>query len=209
MNQKRRTPRQPRYCCECLGTSADLIQKCARQMGRLEAAARNGEVPSLKRRSDDRGPAHPDGCRTSNKHARCLLQACVTHYQGHDARRAATGRLHRAEGPGGGAERAAAEEARRAQEGAASTKTLTHGPAHPAAAGPADRARAERRPDRRRRPPVHVWGTGAASGRRHGPAGHAVRHGAAPERVADERPVRRFPGLADDRPGRHAHGGHA
>ena len=36
-----------------LGTSADLIQKCARQMGRLEAAARNGEVPSLKRRQDD------------------------------------------------------------------------------------------------------------------------------------------------------------
>ena len=49
---------------------------------------------------------------------------------------------------------------------------------------------------------IHVWGTGAAAeGAVMRPAGHAVRHGAAPERVADERAVRRFSGLADERPG--------
>merc|ERR1719281_1232322 len=104
-----------------LGTSADLIQKCARQMGRLEAAARNGEVPSLKRRQDDFEVLPiPTDVEHQRKHARCLLQAlaCTTLPSGdttravyhitirrHDARRAATRRLHGAEGPRGGAER--------------------------------------------------------------------------------------------------------
>ena len=64
-----------------LGTSADLIQKCARQMGRLEAAARNGEVPSLKRRQDDFEVLPiPTDVEHQRKHARCLLQAlaCTT-----------------------------------------------------------------------------------------------------------------------------------
>jgi myb proto-oncogene protein len=64
-----------------LGTSADLIQKCARQMGRLEAAARNGEVPSLKRRNDDFEVLPiPTDVEHQRKHARCLLQAlaCTT-----------------------------------------------------------------------------------------------------------------------------------
>ena len=64
-----------------LGTSADLIQKCARQMGRLEAAARNGEVPSLKRRADDFEVLPiPTEVEHQRKHARCLLQAlaCTT-----------------------------------------------------------------------------------------------------------------------------------
>ena len=91
-----------------LGTSADLIQKCARQMGRLEAAARNGEVPSLKRRNDDRGPTHPDG-RRAPKPPRAVFTPSISLHHitvgRHDARRAATGRLHGAEGAGGGAER--------------------------------------------------------------------------------------------------------
>ena len=73
-------------------TSADLITKCARQMGRLEAAARSGEAAALKRR-DCRGdfevlpiPTEPEHQRT---HARHLLEAlAATRLPSADATRA-------------------------------------------------------------------------------------------------------------------------